>query len=341
MTLDSTSTSASAPQSVQPASALGSEGAPRRRDPQRRRKRRGTLARLDRRVSPYLLVAPFFVLFAIFGLFPLLYTGWVSLHDWNLISGGDHPFVGLGNYIQLFTDPYFWNALVNTVGIFVIATIPQLLMALVIAEVLNRRLRARSFFRMGILLPFVSSVAAVAIIFKQLFGERYGLINYVIGLVGIDPIAWQTNRLASWVAIATMVDWRWTGYMALIYLAAMQAIPRVLYEAAEIDGASPWRRFWTITVPMLRPTLIFTVVIATIGGMLLVVEPMLFDPNPSTATGGASRQFQTLQLLLYEVGFKDFEFGYAAAIGWVLFLIVIVVALLNYLLTRNVRDTGQ
>lgn len=341
MTLDRTPASAAPAPSVRPASGRGAEDPGQGSRAPRRRRRGISLTRLDRKVSPYLLIAPFFVVFAVFGLFPLLYTGWVSLHEWNLIAGGDHPFIGLGNYIKLFQDPYFWNALVNTFGIFIIATIPQLLMALAIAEVLNRRLRARSFFRMGILLPFVSSVAAVAVVFKQLFGEKYGLINYVIGLVGIDPIMWQTNRLASWVAIATMVDWRWTGYMALIYLAAMQAIPRVLYEAAEIDGASPWRRFWTITVPMLRPTLIFTVVIATIGGMLLVVEPMLFGSNPAAATGGASRQFQTLQLLLYETGFKDFEFGYSAAIGWVLFFIVIVVALLNYLLTRNVRDTSQ
>lgn len=298
-----------------------------------------SLARLDMRFSPYLLIAPFFVVFSVFGLFPLLYTGWVSLHEWNLIGAGDRSFSGLANYAELVTDGRFWNALINTVGIFVIATIPQLVLALVLAEVLNRRLRGRTFFRMGILLPYVTSVAAVAIIFKQLFGERYGLINYLVGLLDIDPIAWQSDRLPSWLAIAVMVDWRWTGYMTLIYLAAMQAIPRTLYEAAAIDGASPWRRFWTITIPMLRPTLIFTVIIATIGGMLLVIEPMLFDPDPATATGGAGRQFQTLQLLLYEIAFKDFDFGYAAAIGWILFLIVILVSVGNYLLTRRVRDS--
>lgn len=339
MTLDRTSTSTPATDASRP---TGAASGPSPGPGQGGRRQRRSLTRLDMKLSPYLLIAPFFVVFAIFGLFPLLYTGWVSLHEWNLISGGSgHEFVGVANYIELFNDPYFWNALLNTFGIFIIATIPQLFLALTLAEVLNRKLRARTFFRMGILLPFVSSTAAVSIVFKQLFGQQFGLINYLLGLVGIDAIAWQSNRIASWVALATMVDWRWTGYMTLIYLAAMQAIPRVLYEAAEIDGASPWRRFWTITVPMLRPTLIFTVVIATIGGMLLVVEPMIFDPNPATATGGSGRQFQTLQLLLYEVGFKDFEFGYAAAIGWVLFLIVMLVALVNYLLTRNVQSSGK
>ncbi len=290
-------------------------------------------------VSPYVLIAPFFIIFGIFGLFPLVYTIWVSLHEWNLISGGDHDFIGLANYFQLFGDPYFWNALKNTFGIFLISMVPQLILALVMAELLNRKLRARTFFRMSVLLPFVASTAAVAIVFKQLFGEQYGLINYLIGVVGIEPVAWQATQWASWIAIATMVDWRWTGYMALIYLAAMQAIPHSLYEAAEIDGAGPWRRFWTVTIPMLRPTLIFTVILATVGGMQLIAEPMLFDPNPAAATGGTARQFQTLQLLLYEVGFKDFEFGYAAAIGWMLFVIVILVTIVNYLLTRRIRSS--
>lgn len=307
--------------------------------PPRRRQWRRSLTRLDMKYSPYALVTPFFVLFGIFGFFPLIYTVWVSFHDWNLIGTGEPSFIGLANYWDLFGNPYFWNAVQNTFGIFLISTIPQLLAALVIAELLNRKLRGRTFFRMGILVPFVVATTTVAIVFKQLFGEQFGLINYVIGLVGLDAISWQSDRLPSWIAIATMVNYRWTGYMALIYLAAMQAIPRTLYEAAEIDGASSWRRFWTITIPMLRPTLIFTVILATVGNMQLVAEPKLFDPAPATSTGGSGRQFQTLQLLLYEVGFENFDFGEAAAIGWMLFFLIIILAVLNYLVTRRVRSS--
>ena len=144
--------------------------------------RRARGAPLTPRTAPYLLIAPFFVLFAIFGVFPLFYTGWVSLHDWDLISSGPHEFVGLGNYRTLADDPDFRNAIVNTLGIFVLATVPQILIALGLAALLNQTLRARTFFRMGVLLPNVTSIAAVSIVFSQLFGREYGLVNYVLSL---------------------------------------------------------------------------------------------------------------------------------------------------------------
>ncbi len=303
-----------------------------------RPRRRFSTHYLDLRVSPYLYVLPFFVLFAAFGLFPLLYTAWVSLHDWDLISA-EHPFVGLDNYVRLLSDRYFWNSVFNTAGIFVVATVPQLLAALGLASLLNTRMRGRTFFRMGVLLPNITSVAAVTIIFSQLYSRDFGLVNWLLGLIGIDPIHWQSGRWTSWLAIATMVDWRWTGYNALIYLAGLQAIPGELYEAAAIDGAGPWRRFWTITVPLLRPTIIFTVIISTIGGMQLITEPMLFDENPAAATGGSGRQFQTVALYLYENAFKLFKFGYASAVAWVLFLLIAGVAALNYALTRRISST--
>ncbi len=125
-----------------------------------------------------------------------------------------------------------------------LATVPQLLLALVLAQLLNQRLRARTFWRMGVLLPNITSVAAVGIIFTLLFARDFGLVNWLLGHVGVDPIDWQEHRWSSWLAISTMVDWRWTGYNALIFLAALQAVPQDLYEAAAIDGASPVRQFW-------------------------------------------------------------------------------------------------
>ena len=193
------------------------------------------MGRAEFRYSPYLFIAPFFLLFAVFGLYPLGRTLWVSLHDWSLL--GTHSWVGLDNYAQLMVDTRFWNAVRNTLGIFLLATIPQIMLALLLAQALNRRLRARTTLRMGVLIPNVTSVAAVGIIFTLIFARDFGLANWLLGLVGIDPINWQNGRLSSWAAISVMVDWRWTGYNALILLAAMQAIPKDLYEAAEIDGA--------------------------------------------------------------------------------------------------------
>ena len=205
--------------------------------PQQRRVRM-RLRRLDGKVSPYLYIAPFFLIFAVFGLFPLVYTGWVSLTDRNLLDPATH-FVGLDNYTALLHDDYFWNAVENTLGIFAIATIPQLFLALVLAHVLNTKLHGRTFFRMAVLLPQITSLVAVALIFTQLFSRDYGLINYVLGQVGIGKVDWEAGDYTSWLALSAMVIWRWTGYNALLYLAAMQAIPDELYEAAAIDGARP------------------------------------------------------------------------------------------------------
>ena len=191
---------------------------------------RSRLSRWDLRYTPYLFVAPFFVLFLVFGLFPLVYTAWVSMHDWSLL-GGDTPWVGFGNYAELLTDGQFWNAMLNTLGMFVLATVPQLTLATVLAQLLNHQLRARTFWRMGVLLPTVTSVAAVGIIFTMMFSRDYGLVNWLLGHVGVDPISWQDHRWSSWLAISVMVDWRWTGFNTLILLAALQSVPGEIYEA--------------------------------------------------------------------------------------------------------------
>lgn len=294
-----------------------------------RRRRRGNL-------SPYLYIAPFFIVFGIFGLFPLLYTAYISLWDWNPI--GDRAFIGMDNYTKLFADPRFWNATFNTLWIWVLSTVPQLLAALGLASVLNHALlRFRTGFRMAILVPNITSVLAVGIIFTQLFGRDYGMINWLISAVGGTPIDWQSGTLSSQFVIASMVMWRWTGYNALIYLAAMQSIPQSLYESAEIDGAGRLRQFVSITIPQLRPTIIFTVIISTIGGLQVFAEPLIFG-GQGGVTGGQNRQFQTLALFLYEQGFRNFEFGYASAIAWALFLLVAVLTVVNLKLSSRIAS---
>ncbi|MGW6932956.1 carbohydrate ABC transporter permease [Lentzea sp. NPDC054927] len=295
--------------------------------------RQHRLNRLDAKVSPYLFVAPFFVLFGTIGLFPLLYTAYVSLFDWEV--GADEPaFIGLDNYRTLFEDGQFWNALFNTFSIFVLSSAPQIVIAVAIAALLNENLRARTGWRMGVLLPYVASLVALTIIFGNLFGPQYGLVNNILSAVGISPIDWQADTFGSHVAIASMVNWRWTGYNALIVLAAMQAIPREVHEAALVDGAGPLRRFFSITLPMLKPTLIFVVVTSTIGGLQIFTEPKLFEPSGGSG-GGAEHQYQTVVLYLYQSAFQSLDLGYASAIAWVLFLIVIAVAGLNFLVTRR------
>ena len=285
------------------------------------------------KLTPYLYIAPFFVVFGTFGLYPLIYTAYLSTHKWTLIAG-DKGSVGLQNYRDVLTDDKFWNAIGNTFGIFLLGTIPQLLLALMVASWLNKRLRARTPLRMGILLPNITSVAAVGIIFGLIFAEQYGLANWLLDLVGLDSIQWRQHTWSSWLAIASMVNWRWTGYNALIYLAAMQAIPKDLYESAALDGASAPRRFFQITLPMLQPTILFTVIISTIGGMQLFTEPLLFDYGKPM--GGSLREFQTIAMYIYETVFtNNFSAGYGAAISWTLFMMIVLFSGLNFLAVRR------
>ena len=293
--------------------------------------------RLDTKGAPYAFIAPFFIVFAIFGAFPMIYTFWVSLHKWDLL--GANSWVGLGNYTKLIHDSYFWNAVENTFGMFVLATVPQFVLALLLANTLNRKIRSRTLFRMGVLLPNITSVAAVALIFGVIFARDFGLANWVLGWFGIDPIDWTSDRWSSWTAISVMVDWRWTGYNALIFLAAMQAIPRDLYEAAAIDGASGRRQFFSITLPQLRPTLIFTSIIAIIGGVQLFTEPLLFNAGSNSISGGTLGQFQTVTMYLVQNAFSRFEFGYGAAIAWSVFLLILVVSMINLLILRRISSS--
>lgn len=299
---------------------------------------RQRLSRWDVRWSPYLYISPFFVLFALIGLFPLGYTAWISLHDWSLL-GGKGEFVGLENYREVLDNPYFVKQTVNTLSIFLLSSGPQIVIAVVLAALLDTQLRGRTWWRMSILLPFVVSPVAVAIIFGSLFGDRYGLLNEVIGWVGFEPVQWHTDRFASHVAIATMVNWRWTGYNALIFLAAMQAVPRDLYESAELDGAGKVRQFLSVTLPMIRPTMIFVVITSTIGGLQIFAEPRLFDET-SARNGGADRQFGTITMLVYDFGWQLRDLGRASATAWMLFLLICVFAVLNYLAIRRLGRLG-
>ncbi|MHA7280861.1 carbohydrate ABC transporter permease [Arthrobacter sp. MDT2-2] len=291
----------------------------------------------DMKASPYLYIAPFFVLFALVGLFPLGYTFFVSLFDWHLLKG-QGEFVGLRNFQEVLQDRFFWNSLFNTMSIFLLSSIPQLVVATAIAAVLDQNLRAKTFWRMSILLPYIVTPVAVALIFANMFGEQYGLINNILESFGIDRILWTNETLPSHIAIATMVNWRWTGYNALILLAAMQAVPRDIYESAAIDGAGAFRRFFSITLPSIRPTMIFVVITATIGGLQIFTEPKLFDPRTA---GGTARQFQTTVLYLWDMAFQRQNFGKASTIAWLLFLIIILFGLVNYLISRRIATTGD
>ncbi|WP_432196755.1 carbohydrate ABC transporter permease [Streptomyces sp. bgisy027] len=297
-------------------------------------RRSALLHRLDLRSAPYAFVAPFFVVFAAFSFYPLVYTAWISLHRVELATLDVMEWVAWDNYVGLVNDSRFWNALQNTFTIGVISTVPQLLMALGLAHLLNYRMRASLFFRVASLVPYATSVGAAALVFTMLFERDFGMINWMLGVVGIDPLDWEADKWPAQAAISTIVIWRWTGYNALLYLAAMQAIPAERYEAASLDGASRWKQFTHVTVPGIRSTIVFTIVLSTIGATQLFGEPLIFGQGPNGVTGGADNQYQTLGLLLYEEGWKNYQMGRAATVAWAMFLLLILVFAVQRLIRR-------
>ncbi len=297
---------------------------------------RQRLNRWDVKFSPYLYISPFFILFLLVGLFPLAYTFVVSIHDWNLLTGAG-GWVGFKNYAAELTDPLFWNSVKNTFSIFLLSAIPQLVAATAIAAILDRNLRAKTFWRLSVLLPYVVTPVAVALIFSRVFSEQYGLANNLLEHMGFNPIMWKTEILPAHLAIATMVNWRWTGYNALILLAAMQAVPRDIYESAAIDGAGAFRRFFSITIPMIRPTMIFVIVTATIGGLQIFTEPKLLNPS-SSVLGGPQRQYETAVLYMWDLAFNRQNFGKAATVAWLLFIIIVAIGTLNFYLSRRIAS---
>lgn len=295
------------------------------------------LSKWDLKVSPYLYISPFFIMFAIVGLFPIAYTAVISFMDWDLVRNSGE-FVGFDQYIWILTQPHFWTALRNTFSIFVLSSVPQLLLAIFIASVLDRNIRAKTFWRMGVLVPYVVAPVAVGLIFNAMFADKSGFINSGLELIGISAIPWHVEPFWSHVAIATMVNYRWVGYNALILLAAMQAVNRDFYEAATVDGAGPVRQFFSITMPSLKPTLIFVIITSTIGGLQIFDEPRMFD---QFGRGGAGQQWLTITLYLYDIGWGQWNFGRAAAMAWILFIIILGIGLINLLITRTmVRDEG-
>lgn len=297
---------------------------------------RKTLTRWDVKIAPYLYVSPFFIVFAITGLFPIVYTAFVSFHDWSLI-GGQGDYVGLENFRFIISDPKFLGALRNTFSIFILSSAPQIVLAISIAAVLDTNIRAKTFWRMGVLLPYVITPVAISLIFSRMFADETGVINSLFENAGLNPIGWHSEVLPSHLAIAAMINLRWTGYNALIFLAAMQVIPRDYYEAAMIDGAGKLRRFFSITIPQLRPTIIFVVITSTIGGLQVFDEPRLYDQY---GTGGSDGQWRTLTIYIYKLGWVDTDLGRAAAAAWLLFLIIIFFGVINLLLTRLIGRSG-
>ncbi|WP_309867459.1 carbohydrate ABC transporter permease [Desmospora profundinema] len=284
--------------------------------------------------SGYLFILPFFLLFAVFGLFPILFSFQLAFFKWDGLN--EKVFVGWENFQLILNDALFWKSLYNTFLIGIMGTLPQLIVALVLASALNSRMvRYRHLFRVAYFLPFVTSIVAVSVIFSIIFSSNpAGLANVLLSWVGISPIHWDTSEWGVKIAISVMVFWRWVGYNTIIYLAGLQSIPRELYEAAKIDGASVLQQWRHITLPMLKPVVIFTVFLSTIGSLQLFTEPLVFMGRNLREEG------MTVVLYLYRDAFNQFAFGTASATAVVLFIIIAAFSVLNVLLANRIGKGG-
>ncbi|ADU28953.1 binding-protein-dependent transport systems inner membrane component [Evansella cellulosilytica DSM 2522] len=281
-------------------------------------------------LSAYLFISPFFILFAIFGLFPMVFSFYLSFFRWDGLT--PMTYVGLRNFEIIFGDSVFYSSILNTFIIGLMGTLPQIIAALLLAFALNSALiRFRNTFRTLVFLPYITSVVAVAIIFGVVFNNQpFGFVNYILSMFDIDPIRWNQEYWPVKIAISTMVFWRWVGYNTIIFLAGMQSIPKDLYEAAKIDGATVAQQIRMITLPMLKPILMFVVFTATIGAFQLFTEPLIFLGR------GLREEGITMVAYLWRDAFVYNSFGTASAAAIALFFIIIILTALNLLITNRV-----
>ena len=287
--------------------------------------------RFARHGWPLLFISPFFVLFAVFSLYPIAFSAWLSLHDWSLI--GPARWVGLDNYHALLHDTLFWQSMLNAALLFLIYVPAMTFLALVLAALLNSRyVRLEGLWRTLIFLPYImSGTVAAAFTFQLLLDGNAGYANRLLSFIGVSPVSWLGSTWWARISVGLLVLWAWLGYNMLIMLAGLLAIPPELSEAARVDGAGPVRIFFRITVPLLRPVILFSVTLSIIGTFSLFTEPLLLT------NGGPANATTTPVIQIWQNTFSFLRVGYSAAMSWVYFAVIVVMALTQFFLVSR-RD---
>ncbi|HVK54120.1 MAG TPA: sugar ABC transporter permease [Burkholderiales bacterium] len=280
--------------------------------------------------TPYLFLSPFIFLFAIFGLFPLLFSLYLAFQSWEPTSGlANMKFVGFENFQFVLTDPWYWASLWNTFWLAVVSGVPQHLVAIPLAYFIQTSFTR---WRNGIVglyfLPYITSTVAIVLMFSTLFSTDYGFINIVLNklatvpVIGVlfpaEKIDWLNRAEYIKPAVALVIFWRYVGFNTVLYLAALQSIPKELYEAAMMDGATKWQQFRYVTLPLLRPMIMLAVTLSVIGGMQLFEEPFIL----TSGRGGTDQSAMTTAVYMYRTAFEFNELGTASAISWSLFVII-------------------
>ncbi|MFC5630330.1 MULTISPECIES: carbohydrate ABC transporter permease [Streptococcus] len=284
-------------------------------------KKKSNLYAHEHRVAFMFVILPV-IGFLVFSLLPFLYSVYASLTDWNGL--GRMNFIGLENFQRLVRDPYFYQTMGNT--IFLMIGIPiGLLVSFALASALSRGIKGTTIFRTVYYIPVISSLAAISILWQWAYNGDFGLINQVLDIFGIDGPNWLQNPVTVKPAIILMTIWKGLGYSMLLYLAAIQSVPKTFYEAAELDGASPFQKFTNITWPMVRPVTFFLIVTNIIGGAQIFTEINIMTP-----TGGPKYSSATVVWYIWQKAFKNWQMGYASSMALVLAVIVFIVTAIQF-----------
>jgi multiple sugar transport system permease protein len=287
--------------------------------------------RLSPELTPYVLLSPFVILFLVFGMFPLAFSLYLAFQTWEPTSGlAAMQFVALDNFVFALQDEWFWKSLKNTAWLAVASGVPQHLVAIPLAVFIHTRFtRLRNGVVGAYFLPYITSTVAIAIMFSSLFSTEYGIVNAALhALVGGENIDWLGRPENIKPAIAMIVFWRYLGFNVVLYLAALQTIPKDLYEAATMDGAGRLQQFFYITLPSLKPMIFFGVTLSVIGGLQLFEEPFIMTPQ---GRGGSDQAAMTTAIYLYRMAFDFNDFGAASAMSWLLFFLVVLLTWLTNL----------
>lgn len=285
---------------------------------------------MTKKTAPYIFLLPMIVLFAVFMVYPIIDSLILSFQDF---VDGEYIFYGVQNYITMFHDPVFWQSLKKTF-IYLIIQVPVMVVLSLILGVLVEQafLKFRTGFRISIFLPAVTALVAYAIVFKLLFNTDFGLVNHALRALGFDGVDWLNTVWGARMAIIIAITWRWTGYNTIIMIAGLKNIPTELYESAEIDGASFWQKLRYITIPMVKSIMLFVSITSTIGTL------QLFDESFILTSGGPNNATITIGHYLYNTGFSYYKFGYAAALSYALVVIIGILSILQFKLTKGGED---
>ncbi|MBB6673267.1 carbohydrate ABC transporter permease [Cohnella nanjingensis] len=290
----------------------------------------GGKRRLKEAMAGYAFMSPVILILGCFLLLPILYAIFLSLHKVNLLGHVSYKFTGTANFERMIDDPRLWIALRNTAKYALIVVPCQTFLALVLAAILNMKLRFRNFFRVAYYLPTVTSSAVLVLIFMWIY-NRNGLLNYLLEAVGLPTYNWLGDPTVALFGIMIMNIWSTAPLFMVIYLAALQDIPDSLYEAAEIDGANAWQKFWRITVPQLQPVTFYVLVMGIIGTFQLFDQSYIF----SGGSGGPNNATLTMVLLIYQYAFKNMDMGYASALAFMLAVVIMLITLVQRLIFKE------